>query len=90
MPCAGNSETHCCWLEGQECRYVEENTVPGRRWACGLMRRYGSWGAVLASPEYHADVAPILAPWGYTCKDWPAEPAGSVCADCGWGMSDAS
>ena len=85
MPCSGNAETHCCWLDGQECKYLEENTVEGRRWACGLRRALGDWDLVLESPEYKKDVAPKLEPLGYNCRDWPDKPPGMKCGDCGYG-----
>jgi hypothetical protein len=88
MPCSGNGKDHCCYLQGKPCRYVEENTVPGRRWACGLRRRLGDWDAVLISSEYQANVAPKLAPYGYNCRDWPDFPLGSRCSDCGFGMNN--
>lgn len=33
--------------------------MPGRRWVCGLLRRYGSWAAMNESPEYQ----PVGAFW---------------------------
>ena len=50
--CHGNADDHCCYVDGEVCEYLEENTVPGRRWACGLLVKYGSWAAMNASPEY--------------------------------------
>ena len=51
--CHGNADEHCCFVgEHGLCDYLEENTVPGRRWACGLLRKYGTWDAVNHSPEY--------------------------------------
>jgi len=64
--------------------HLEENTVEGRRWACGLLRQFGDWDAVLASDAYQRDVAPSLDPLGYTCRDWP-QAYGKVCNTCGWG-----
>lgn len=86
MPCHGNAETHCCWLGGVVCPYLEENTMPDRRWACGLMRKHKDWDSVLSSKEYRKTVAPVLEPFGHTCKDWPDKPAGSRCHDCGFGV----
>ena len=86
MTCKGNSDTHCCWLHGKECVHLRENAVSGRRWACGLMLKYNEdWDKVLESPEYKADVAPILEPIGYTCKDWPQNYPGMKCRECGYG-----
>ena len=82
MPCAGNSETHCCWLDGKVCKYLEEDTVEGRHWACGLRRKLGDWDKVITSKEYRKDVAPVLEPLGINCKDWPV---GHRCGDCGYG-----
>jgi len=58
--------------------------VPGRRWACGLMRKLGDWDLVLASSEYKRDVAPKL-PAGINCRDWPDKPA-TKCFECGFGV----
>ena len=79
----GTSE-HCCWLGDRGvCPHLEEGTVPGRRWACGLLRRLGSWEDVHASPEYVRDVRPAWDERGYTvdCGTWP--PPGETCAACG-------
>jgi len=52
MICPGNGEKHCCWVGGAVCPHLEENTVEGRRWACGLLMKYGSWAEMNNSPEY--------------------------------------
>lgn len=57
--CHGNGSEHCCWVGGAVCEYLEEHTVPGRRWACGLLRRGGSWAAMRTLPEYR----PIGEKW---------------------------
>jgi hypothetical protein len=74
---------HCCWIVGRVCPHLEEGTVPGRRWACGLRRRLGSWAAVHASPEYRRDVRPFWARFrpDLDCGTWP--PPGETCATCG-------
>lgn len=93
MPCEGKGDDHCCYIKGEPCHYLEENTVPGRRWACGLKRIYGDWDLVLDSLEYKTDVAPNWARMGedYNCRDWPDIP-GRFCGQCGNGnprpMSD--
>jgi hypothetical protein len=57
MPgCHGNQPQHCCWVAGEVCPFLEEGTVPGRRWACGLRRELGSWDAVHADARYIAHV----------------------------------
>ena len=84
MACLGTSDTHCCWLQGQVCPYLEQYTMPDRRWACALMREYNDWDLVIASDRYQADVAPILGPMGITCKEWPRPD--QVCHDCGHGV----
>lgn len=84
MPCHGNANDHCCYLQGAVCKYLEEGTVEGRRWVCGLRRRLGDWDAVLASDEYKADVEPKLRP-GINCRDWPDSPA-TKCFDCGFNV----
>lgn len=86
MPCHGNAETHCCWLGGVTCVYLEEHTVEGRHWACGLRRKYGNWDDVLKSEEYLRDIDPHFSKKGINCKDWPDFPEGTRCFDCGFGM----
>ena len=74
--CHGNGDDHCCYFAGVLCPYLEENTVPGRRWACGLLRQYNNWNRVLTSDEYLQVVQPL---WetvpnyvpGMTCESWP-------------------
>jgi len=81
--CAGNADDHCCYF-GEVCQHLEENTVEGRRWACGLHRQYGSWVAVYLSPEWPAVLENAInhgLPVTYRCGDWP--PAGETCATCG-------
>ncbi len=87
--CTGNSTEHCCWINGVVCPYLEENTVEGRRWACGLLRKLGSWEAVYDSSEYQTSDAAAMftAVWpGFGCGDWPqdipgvlASPSGNCC-----------
>lgn len=82
--CDGTGSGHCCWLGGSVCDYLEENTVPGRRWACGLLRELGSWDLVYADPRYEAvrqalDRNPSLV--GVVCGDWPRP--GETCGECG-------
>lgn len=84
MTCAGTSDDHCCHLGAAGvCRYLEENTVPDRRWACGLRRVLGSWEKVHTNKRYLNDVKPVLTEIGVTvdCGDWP--PPGETCGTCG-------
>ena len=75
--CHGNGDKHCCWFKGVLCPYLEEYTVDGRRWACGLLRERGTWDKVLKDPRYKGavqalfDTVPELA--GMNCRDWPQE-----------------
>lgn len=72
--CHGNGPDHCCHLgRFGVCAHLEENTVEGRRWACGFRRRLGSWEAVHADPQYLSEVAPLLKETGIPvlCGDWP-------------------
>lgn len=81
--CTGNSEDHCCYaLGGVACRFLEENTVEGRRWACGLRRELGDWSKVHSDPRYLAHVKPYWNKVGMVdCGDWPRP--GEACATCG-------
>jgi len=88
--CNGNNDYHCCWIAGQVCPHLEEGTVAGRRWACGLYREHGSWEKVYASAEYRATAAAasfkVHHP-GYGCGDWPQnipEAIESVSGKCCW------
>ena len=85
-PCHGNTSDHCCYFDNRVCKYLEENTLPDRRWVCGLMREHQDWDKVLADTRYKQDVLPLLEQhvWpyygvNYTCKDWPTERC--CCAD---------
>ena len=75
--CHGNGANHCCWFKGVECPFVEENTVPGRRWACGLLRDLGNWNKVIRSNRYKKEVQPLYDSVpelsGMNCRDWPQE-----------------
>jgi len=84
--CHGNTADHCCYFHGKVCAYLEENTMPGRRWVCGLMREHQDWDKVLADPRYQKDVLPLLRKYvwphyevEYTCKDWPTEKCNCGC-----------
>jgi hypothetical protein len=50
---AGANDDHCCYVDGKRCQYLVENEA-GRRYACGLMLKYGSWEAMNASTEYRS------------------------------------
>ena len=80
MICQGTSDDHCCWLAGKVCEFLEEDTVPGRRWACGLYRELGSWDAVHTDHRYEP-VKVFLEPHGFLCGDWPTP--GVHCGTCG-------
>ena len=47
----GADGDHCCYQAGQRCPYLVENQA-GRRYACGLLLKYGSWEAMNESSEY--------------------------------------
>lgn len=85
MPlCTGNTTDHCCYLNGTPCFYIEENTVEGRRWACGLFRELGNWDAVHADERYVTKIQPVweITPLaGYKCGEWPNP--GRTCGECG-------
>jgi hypothetical protein len=74
VECHGNGPDHCCYLGKHGiCPHLEENTVPGRRWACALRRSFGSWTDVHSSPRYLNEVKPKLVDIGIEldCGDWP-------------------
>jgi hypothetical protein len=88
--CAGNAKDHCCWIAGKRCPYSEDNTVPGRRWVCGLRREYGNWDDVLASDRYKAVPGAHFAPMGMDCKTWPDITKQQSCGECGLNKLDTS
>ena len=47
----GAKGDHCCYLNGERCPNLVENQG-GRRYACGVMLKYGTWEGMAASPEY--------------------------------------
>ena len=85
--CHGNGGVHCCYFSGVACPYLEQDTVEGRRWVCGLMREHNDWALVHADPRYTADVEPRwrasgnVMEWlwqeGIRCGDWGV-PQGSM------------
>ena len=82
--CSGNNEGHCCHFFSGVCQFLEENTVPGRRWACSLLRKYGSWEEMYLSEEWKIVIADAIASGlgeDYRCGSWP--PPGHKCGECG-------
>ena len=80
--CKGDGDDHCCYVNGSPCRYLEENTVSERRWACGLRRIYGNWDDVHSDEGYLKYVKPCWDKAGIAdCGDWP--PVGTKCNTCG-------
>jgi hypothetical protein len=71
---------------------LEENTVPGRRWACGLFRELGDWNSVIADRRYKNIVVslwntiPECRGKNFTCENYPnGLPEVKVNQiDCGW------
>ena len=73
--CHGNGADHCCYYL-EVCEFLEENTVKGRRWVCGLFRRLGSWEAVHASDDYQRVVQPQwdqIGDGSSSCGSWPQD-----------------
>lgn len=69
--CHGNLDYHCCYQEGRVCPFLEENTVPGRRWACGLYRELGDWNLVHEDERYLEHVKPTWIKYNIDdCGDW--------------------
>ena len=83
--CSGNSKGHCCWFNNEPCRYLETNTVEGRKWACSLRRKYGNWDDAMASEEYQSNIEPHFGPMNIICADWPDLEKGQSCGECGLG-----
>ncbi len=84
MRCLGrNNETHCCWVDGKVCQFLEENSEPGFRWSCGLRRKLGSWDAVIEDQGYKDGPGKHFSKFGINCRDWPGK---MECGDCGANM----
>lgn len=80
--CSGNSDDHCCYIKGKACIFLEKNTIPGRKWSCGLRRELGSWSEVHKDERYLQEVKPKLDELELpNCGDWPRP--GETCAECG-------
>ena len=75
-------------MAGTPCKHLEDRTVSGRRWACGLRRKYGDWDKVLVSKEYVDTVAPHFDPQDVNCRDWPDLSKGQSCNECGIGFDN--
>jgi len=76
MRCLGTPEQHCCWVDGNECQFLQKDPM-----ACQLRSELGSWDAVYQDPRYQDHVQPMfdrIAP-GKGCGDWPI----GTCATCG-------
>ena len=76
-------DEHCCHLGRYGvCQFLEEGTVAGRHWACGLLVKSKTWAKVYKSAAYKKHVQPF---WdergGGACGDWP--PPGETCQACG-------
>lgn len=92
MSCHGNCESHCCIFRGVVCPFVEENTIPGRRWTCGLFRELGTWEKVLKDKRYKKQVQPLFntvpgfIDKRYTCANYPQDLPKVIIKqkDCGW------
>lgn len=54
----GANGDHCCYQAGERCPHLVEHRA-GRRYACGLLLKYGTWEAMNRSPEYQ----PIAEHW---------------------------
>lgn len=76
--CEGRTEDHCCFIDGEACRYLDR--VDGQ-WRCSLRRMLESWDMVHESPGYRQHVKPTMDRIGVQCGDYP--PPGKRCAVCG-------
>ena len=83
MPCLGNAPDHCCYVNGIDCKFLEVNTVEGRKWACGLRRELGDWDLVLDDPRYQEHVQPVFGE--LNCRDYPDGEGinRGICKECG-------
>ena len=63
--------THCCWVAGKVCPFLEENTEKGFRWSCKLRRELGNWDAVLNDDRYKNGPGRVFDRAGINCRDFP-------------------
>lgn len=88
MPCLGNGNDHCCWVNGKECRLLIRNHTDEnghfRKWACSLRAELGNWDAVIADPRYKEATKDAWTD-GLNCRDWPdgEGPNRGACKECG-------
>lgn len=77
--CHGNGDSHCCYVNGKTCIFLQENTVEGRRWACGLYVELGDWNTVINDNRYIANIRPAwvqielsnnLSENSFNCHPW--------------------
>lgn len=63
---------HCCYVQGEPCRYLTVNPQGSeRRFECSLRRELGSWEAVHAHPGYKEYVQKIWDKVGIaSCGEW--------------------
>ena len=90
MPCHGNGADHCCYVRGEPCVFLEKNTVPDRRWVCGLRRELGSWEKVHVDPRYLSQVKPAWDESGAAdCGDFAGfNREGDGCFQCCFAEAD--
>lgn len=85
MPCQATPEAHCCWIDGELCRFFDLNADPstvGFEGYCTLRTELGNWRRVHRDLRYN-EVRVALRARAVTvdCGDWT--PPG-VCRSCGW------
>ncbi len=69
--CHGNGDDHCCYVNGEVCRFLVENATPSRRWSCGLVVELQDWSLVHSDPRYLEFVRPHWIVAGTPdCGDW--------------------
>lgn len=53
LACTGEgiNNDHCCYVDGKTCAHLVTKQG-GRKYACGLMLRHGSWELVNKDPDY--------------------------------------
>ena len=84
MTTCSSGDGHCCWVKGKVCKYLEEDSIDGRKWSCGLRRERGNWEDVYTDQRYIENILPfwIEHDIGTTrCGDWPVP--GQRCDECG-------
>lgn len=84
MPiCDGKNKEHCCWVNGNVCRFLRDDGPEAeRQWVCTLREELNNWNRVHRDQRYLEHVKPHWERAGVDdCGDYPSR--GITCGTCG-------